>query len=119
MCSWPLSEETFEEFTKRFVKRIPKQYKMFLELANGLNIYSGALRVMGYIPLKRVGASPHKYPSNIMISNVSARIKGLDPEDVIVGWYNSGGSYVLLNKAEKAIRFDAKGDGTMIQARRV
>jgi hypothetical protein len=111
----PLSEENFEEFEKRFAKPIPMQYRSFLGSANGLNIFSDAFRVMGYVPLKRSGTSVHTHPSNFMMSNVSARMKGLDPEDIIVGWYKSDGSYVLLNEAGKAIRFDAKGDGTMIK----
>lgn len=112
----PLSNSHLLEFEGRFERPIPNQYKEFLVHANGLNVFSDALRVMGYVPVERKsGSGVYDYPSNIIVPNVSGRIKGLREEEIVVAWYKVDGSYVLLNEAGKAIRFNAKGDGTRIQ----
>ena len=112
----PISSTDSMEFETQSEKVIPQQYKEFLTIANGLNIFSGAMRVMGYVPVTRdANGGPHEYPPNVMASNQPDSIKGLQNEYFIVGWYKIDGSYVALDGTGKAIRFDAQGDGKCIE----
>jgi hypothetical protein len=112
----PLGDIELQEFSERLGRPIPAQFREFLIYANGLLIFSGAIRVMGYVPLKRrADTSIHNYPPNIMIPNVSARIKGMSHSAVVVGFYQADGSYVSIEESGIAVRFDAKGDGEAIQ----
>jgi hypothetical protein len=113
----PLGEIALQEFGERLGRSIPPQFREFLTCANGLLIFSGAIRVMGYVPLKiQADTSIYNYPSNIMIPNVSARIRGLSHGTVVVGWYKADGSNVSIEEDGTAVRFDAKGNGAAIQA---
>ncbi|WP_187422472.1 SMI1/KNR4 family protein [Cellvibrio japonicus] len=110
----PLNNRDFDELTQILGREIPEQFKAFLSFANGLMIFSGSLRVMGYTPIKKKSnADVYDYPSSVTIPNVSARINGTQGTDVVVAWYKSDGSYVLLNEVGKAIRFSAK-DGVHV-----
>jgi len=111
----PLDEGSFSEFEERYPRQLPPQYKQCLKYANGLSIFFDALRISGYIPLKRKGSHPHNYPDNFMMYNHSARMKGMKEDDAIVGWYKADGSHVLLDKKGRAKRIDTLGDGTLIQ----
>lgn len=112
----PLDSKIFDEFSQRFGRKVPEQFKSFLFLANGLMVFSGALRIMGCIPAqKKSNADVYDYPSSLTIPNISARIKGIQEGDIIVAWYKSDGSYVLLNEAGNAVRFSAKDNGCVIQ----
>jgi hypothetical protein len=112
----PLGEAELHELTERLGRPVPSQYREFLKHANGLMLFSGAIRVMGYVPLnRRADRSVHNYPSHVVIPNVSARIRGLTHGAVIVGWYKEDGSYVSIEDDGRAIRFDARGHGGMLQ----
>jgi hypothetical protein len=113
----PLGEADLQEFSERLGRPVPPQLREFLTFANGLSIFLGdEIRVMGYVPLKRRGSTTvHNYPSNIMIPNVSARLKGLSYGAVIVGWYKADSSYVSIEENGTAVRFDSKGSGELIQ----
>lgn len=113
----PLGEAELQELTERLGRPVPPQYREFLTHANGLSIFlPNLIRVMGYVPLKRRASnSVYNYPSTLMIENVSARIKGLSHDAVVVGWYQEDGSYVSIEDDGKAIRFDSKGHGGLIQ----
>lgn len=113
----PLGETDLEEFSERLGRPVPPQFREFLAFANGLAIFLGnEIRVMGYVPLKRrASTSVYNYPSNIIIPNVSARIKGLSHGAVVVGWYEADGSYVSIEENGTVVRFDAKGSGGLIE----
>ena len=112
----PLNIVDLQEFCDRIERPVPIQFKEFLTFANGLMVFSGALRVMGYIPLKRkADAHIYNYPPNIIVPNVSSRVKGLPHGVLLVGFYKEDGSYVYLDEEEKAIRFNATGGGELIR----
>jgi len=112
----PLNDADLHEFCERIERPVPVQFKEFLTFANGLMVFSGALRVMGYTPLKRKADTHiYNYPSNIIVPNVTGRIKGLSHEALLVGFYKEDGSYVYLGEEGKAVRFDAKGNGDLLQ----
>ncbi|WP_202802303.1 SMI1/KNR4 family protein [Rheinheimera nanhaiensis] len=110
-----LSETDIREFESRVQLSIPKQYRAFLGIANGLICYSGSLKVLGYIPKDRKHESHvHNYPSDAYIPNCSARLKGLRDKDFIVGFYKEDGSYALVNGEGLVERVSVKGDGKII-----
>jgi len=112
----PLKDEDLLEFGERLERPIPIQYEEFLGYANGLMVFSGALRVMGYTPIKRkADVHVYNYPPNVIVSNVSARMKGLSHGAVIVGFYKEDGSYASIEEDGSVVRFDAKGSGDVIQ----
>lgn len=112
----PLSQAELEEFHSRTGRAVDYQLNNFLHYANGIMIYSGALRVLGYVPLQRKSDTDiYNYPSNIIIPNVSARIKGLSKGAVIVGFYKIDGSYASIEEDGSVVRFNTKGDGSLIQ----
>jgi hypothetical protein len=111
----PINSNDLNEFTQRLGRPIPHQLSEFLSYANGLMIYSGALRVKGYRPLKRKPNSDvYDYASCIMTDN-SRNMNGLKEHDTVVAWYKADGSYVLLDEDGKAVRFDPKVGGHVIQ----
>lgn len=112
----PLGETELQEFSERLGRPVPTQLGEFYTYANGLMTFSGTIRVLGYVPLKRRASTDiYNYPSNLMIENVSARIKGLSHGAVVVGWYKADGSYVSIEENGTAVRFDSKGSGGLIQ----
>lgn len=112
----PLSNAELQEFSERLERKIPDQFKSFLTYANGLMVFSGAIRVMGYTPLDRKSDTHiFNYPSNIIVPNVSARVKGLSSAEVLVGYYKEDGSYLSIEESGRAVRFDAKGSGNLIK----
>ncbi|MBK8186909.1 MAG: SMI1/KNR4 family protein [Cellvibrio sp.] len=112
----PLSEEELQEFRERIGRPVNHELDNFYRFVNGIMIYSGAIRVLGYVPLKRKSNTQiYNYPSNIIIPNVSARIKGLSDGAIIIGFYQADGSYASIEENGCVVRFDAKGDGSLIQ----
>lgn len=112
----PLGEAELHEFRERLGRPVPTQLGEFYTYANGLMIFSSTIRILGYVPSKRrASTSIYNYPSNLLIENVSARIKGLSYGAVVVGWYKSDGSYVSIEEDGATVRFDSKGSGELIQ----
>lgn len=112
----PLKDEELKALETNLDRSLPIQFKHFLSFANGLDIYSGYLSVLGFVPHKRKAeVHPHNYPGNILVSNVQGRIRGLKHNSVIVGFYKFDGSYVCVEESGKVFRFDANGDGKTIQ----
>nr|WP_157828194.1 hypothetical protein [Paraglaciecola sp. MB-3u-78] len=89
--------------------------KSFYSQANGLMIFSGSLRVLGYVPNDALDSGVYDYPSSILTPNVSARIDGLMEGDIVVGWYKNDGSYVVVKKNGEASRYDVLGTGEETQ----
>ena len=111
-----LTGKDIEELVIRFGRPIPDSLKSLLGFANGMMISFGAIRVFGYVPIKRKAeARIHNYPSDILMPNVSARLKCLKPGAIVIGWYKSDGTYVSIDEDGTAIRFDAHGNGTPLQ----
>lgn len=111
----PVNINDLDEFTQRLGRPIPHQLKEFLSFANGLMVFSGALRVFGFVPLKRkVDSHIYNYPPCVMTDN-SRRMNGVKEHDTVVAWYKVDGSYVLLDENGKAVRFDPKTGGHAIQ----
>jgi hypothetical protein len=112
----PLDESQLGELEERLNRPVHFKLKQLLAIANGMIVFSGELRVMGYVPVKREAESRiHNYPPCIISRNVSGRMKGLRERAVIVGFYQSDGSYVSIEFDGTVVRFDAKGDGRALR----
>jgi hypothetical protein len=112
----PLSDTELQEFSEQLGRKIPDQFRRFLIHTNGLMVFSGAIRVMGFIPLHRkFDIHIYNYPSDIIVPNVSARVKGLSSTEVLVGFYKEDGSYVSIEECGRVVRFDAMGSGGLIK----
>jgi hypothetical protein len=113
----PLDDHDMADFTNKIGRPVPAQLKSLLSLANGMMIFSGSIRVLGFIPVQKKGeVTVHNYPSNILVPNVSARINGLTVGDVVIGWYKNDGSYVVAHEAGSVTRYDVLGNGEGIQS---
>lgn len=105
----PLTEAQLLEFRGRLGRPVPHEYGEFLTHANGLSLFVGEMRVLGYVPITRHDSrSVYNYPSSVMIPNVSARIGGLSHGAVVVGWYKADGSYVAIEESGTVIRLESK-----------
>ena len=112
----PLSEEDNNALSEALGRPLPEQLHRFLSFANGMMIYSGSIRVMGYEKnYKFHSLAVYDFPPSILSRNVHARMKGLSDAAVIVGFYKEDGSYVSIEEDERVVRFDAQGDGGSIQ----
>jgi hypothetical protein len=112
----PLSEVYLHELKGRLGRPVPPEYEAFLANANGMSLFVGEMRVLGYVPLeRRASVSVYHYPSNLMIPNVSARLVGLSHGAVVVGWYKADGSYAVVEEGGTVTRFDPKGGGSVMR----
>ena len=112
----PSDSEEFAELDERLGRPVPAQLKRFFEFTNGMMIFSGSIRVMGFVPHKRKAeVHVYNYPSDIETPNSGARIKGLRDDAVVVGFYKHGGSYAVIDSDGSVARFDPKGIGKLIQ----
>lgn len=113
----PLDNAGLKELYERINVSLPIQLTEFLSNANGMLLFNGAIRVFGFVPLKRTAENTiHNYPPDIIAPNVSSRIKGLAPCELVVGWYKSDGSYVFIQEDGGVARFDALGDGKIMKS---
>ncbi|NQY38077.1 MAG: SMI1/KNR4 family protein [Alteromonadaceae bacterium] len=113
----PLNEHDLEDFNNKLGRTAPEQLKSFLSFANGMMIFSGSIRVLGFVPVHRdAEVTVHNYPSNIITPNVSARINGLDSDDVVIDWYKQDGSYAVAQETGTVTRYDVLGNGKEIQS---
>lgn len=112
----PMDLHLVQEVTPQLGRALPEQYKQFLSFANGMLLFAGDIRVFGFVPIKcDFEKHIHNYPPDIVVRNVSGRIKGLSKNAVLVGFYQEDGSYVSLEADGSAIRFDAADSGGIIQ----
>ncbi len=94
----PLKDAGIVELENRLGRGLPVQYKKFLTCSNGLMIFSGSMRVFGLVPLSRTAdIHIYNYPSNVIVPNESARIKGITDSDFVVGYYAEDGSYAVID----------------------
>lgn len=101
----PMASGELRELRGRFGRPIPDQYEDFLTCANGLSLFTGVLRVLGYVPAKRrASTGVYNYPTNVIIPNVTARLGGLAREAVVVGWRQAGNCYFAIEKDETVVR---------------
>ena len=112
----PTDSEEYNDFEHRLGRPVPSLLKRFLSLANGMGLFVDSIRIMGFVPYqKKFESHPYNYPSNILIPNSTARIKGLLEESVVVGWYKWDGSYASIEPGGQVVRFDARGHGGILQ----
>lgn len=101
----PLPAAELLELRERLGRPIPRVYEEFLACANGLSLFTGSLRVLGYVPLnRRASTHPHNYPSTVIIPNVQARLRGITHEAVVVGWREEDNSYFAIERDGVVIR---------------
>lgn len=103
----PLEEVYISELKGRLAGReIPDSYLSLLKLANGMYLFPNGITIHGYIPLnKGKSKSFLDNPSNIMIDNGQLMVKGSEPSDITIAWYQSDGSYVNIKNDGSIIRF--------------
>jgi hypothetical protein len=110
-----LSPEHMAEFQSRSEQPIPEQYLELLAVANGMLLFSGSIRVLGYVPLERSGEnSIHNYPPSVTASNTYGPLAKAADGNFIVGFYKEDGSYVYVDSSGQVVRFDYEGDQGLI-----
>jgi len=110
-----LEEKDINEMELDLGTKFSPMLRNFFKFANGMMIFSGSLRVMGYIPSNSDASGVYDYPSNILTPNVSARVDGLLEGDLVIGWYKKDGSYVVVNREGQVSRYDVLDSGEEIQ----
>lgn len=110
-----LSPELVAEFQARSEQPIPEQYLDLLAVANGMVLFNGSIRVLGYVPLERSGENRiHNYPPSVTASNTYAPLAKAAESNFLVGFYKEDGSYVYVDSSGKVVRFDYEGDRGVI-----
>ncbi|MGB5690398.1 MAG: hypothetical protein WBM45_14100 [Woeseiaceae bacterium] len=110
-----LSPEHMAEFQSRSGQPVPEQYLDFLVVANGMLLFNGSIRVLGYVPLERSGENRiHNYPPSVTASNTYGPLTKAAESNFIVGFYKEDGSYVYADSSGRVARFDYEGDGRVI-----
>ena len=110
-----LSPEHEDEFQRRAGQPLPEKYPQFLRTANGMMLFSGAIRVLGYVPLDRDRKNTiHNYPPNAIASNTYSPLFKASKSNFIVGFYKDDGSYVHIDSSGRVVRFDYEGDKSVI-----
>ncbi len=103
----PSKSEEFVELEARLGRPVPVQLQQLFAIANGMMIFSGAIRVLGFLPYERKGLdSPHNYPSDIVRANTAGRPEG---RAVIVGFYKHDGSHSWIDGDGRVIHLSKKG----------
>jgi hypothetical protein len=113
-----LDETELVDLAVRLGKAVPSQFGQFLTNANGLSVFLDRIRVFGYVPLppkRRASTHVHNYSTDVVLPNVSARVRGLRPNAIAVAGYRLDGSYVSIEQDGTAIRFDPKSHGDAIE----
>ena len=110
-----LSSVHMAEFQSRSEQPIPEQYLDVLVVANGMLLFNGSIRVLGYVPLKRSGENRiHNYPPSVTASNTYGPLFKAAERNFIIGFYKEDGSYVYVDSAGRVARFDYLGDQRVI-----
>lgn len=110
-----LEEKDISDMELGLGMQLSPMLKNFFKFANGMMIFSGSLRVLGYIPKGSNESGVYDYPSNILTPNISARIDGLLEDDLVVGWYKKDGSNAIVRRNGEVSKFDVLGSGEEIQ----
>lgn len=111
-----LSPEHMAEFQSRSEKPIPEKYLDILAVANGMLLFNGSIRVLGYVPLERSGENRiHNYPPSVTASNTYGPLVKAAESNFIVGFYKEDGSYVYVDSSGQVARFDYEGDRGVIE----
>jgi len=111
-----LSAEYVAEFQSRSEKLIPEQYLEILAVANGMLLFNGSIRVLGYVPLERSGENRiHNYPPSVTSSNTYGPLVKAARDNFVVGFYKEDGSYVYVGSSGQVVRFDYEGDRGVIE----
>jgi hypothetical protein len=106
-----LSPDYMAEFQSRSEQPIPEQYLNLLAVANGMLLFNGSIRVLGYVPLTRSGPNRiHNYPPSVTASNTYGPLTKAAEGNFIVGFYKEDGSYVYVDLSGQVARFDYGGD---------
>lgn len=110
-----LEENEIDEMCNSIGFELQSNLKDFYRKTNGMMIFSGALRVLGFVPKDAESVGVYDFPSNILIPNVSARITGLDKKDLVVGWYKEDSSYAVIESNGEVTRYDVSGSGKALK----
>lgn len=111
-----LSPEHMAEFQSRSEKPVPEQYLDILAVANGMSLFNGSIRVLGYVPLERSGENRiHNYPPSVTASNTYSPLVKAAESNFIVGFYKEDGSHVYVDSSGQVVRFDYEADRGVIE----
>jgi len=110
-----LSPEHKAEFQSRSEQPIPEQYLDILAVANGMLLFNGSIRVLGYLPLELNGENRiYNYPPSVTASNTYGPLVKAAESNFVVGFYKEDGSYVYVDPTGQVVRFDYGGDRGVI-----
>lgn len=110
-----LEDEELDILESRLGTNLPVYLRTFYKCCNGMMIYLGRLRFLGYVPLDAENVGVHNFPSNIVTPNLSARLKGLSPKDLVFAWYKTDGSYAVLEDSGHVCRYDVMNGGGLLE----
>lgn len=113
----PLESSEIANLRAKLGHQLPTQLQTLFEFANGMMIFLGSIRVLGYVPIEsQVEITAHTYPSDIVLPNVSARIRGLSDSELVIGWYKKDSSYAIVGADGTVTRYDTFGNGEVVQS---
>jgi len=111
-----LSPKHQDEFRCEVHEQLPCEYFEFLTVANGMILFSGAIRVLGYVPQDRDGKHHiHNFPPSVLSANMFAPLTKAAGGNFVIGFYKEDGSYVYIDASGRVVRFDYEGDNNLIE----
>jgi SMI1 / KNR4 family (SUKH-1) len=90
----PLDSLDIDLLEKEIGLEVPESFREFLELSNGINVFSDSLSIDGWRPSFN-RSSDERQPYSIVTPNLYERPPGLQKEMLLVGGYSYGNGYCL------------------------
>lgn len=97
----PLSQQDIETLDQRLISGLHSDLKLLYSRLNGGMIFSGGIRLMGYVPHETTqSVSPHTYPSNIVAYEEPTLLEG----GLRIAFYKYDGSFCYIRDTGEVVR---------------
>jgi hypothetical protein len=93
----PLADRGITLIENSISKNIPADFKTFLRISNGLNVFNTTFCLFGIRENYKRTHDAVLQPFDIIIPNTIEKPKGLNNKNIIIGYYDWNGSYIHID----------------------
>ncbi len=113
----PLTSSEVADLESEVAIPFPESFKEFLELSNGIKVFSNGLAVYGLRASFERGSGESWRPFSIISPNLHSRPAGLSRDDLIIGSVSEADSFYLCinRKTEVVFRCRMREDATPLE----